>query len=95
MYDRGCDWFCDGCGVRMNAQAKFTTARNKWKCKACGYVNDVSENNIIPASGSNGYVFSKKHEDGVTERIRFTKTREVHDFDGPKGKASIWKRRGS
>ena len=42
MHDRGCDWFCDGCGVKMNNQPRFTTARNKWKCKACGYVNDVS-----------------------------------------------------
>ena len=35
--------------------------------------------------------YEKKYENGTTERVRFTKTREVHDFDGPNGKASIWK----
>lgn len=34
--------------------------------------------------------YEKKYKDGTTERVRFTKTREVHDFDGPRGKASIW-----
>ena len=38
-----------------------------------------------------GYL--KKYRDGTTERVRFTKTREVHDFDGPRGKASIWSSR--
>ena len=37
--------------------------------------------------------FLKKYKDGTTERVRFTKTREVHDFDGPRGKASIWSKR--
>jgi len=31
-----------------------------------------------------------KYDDGTTERVRFTKTREVHDFDGPSGKISVW-----
>ncbi len=35
----------------------------------------------------------KKYKDGVTERVRFTKTREVHDFDGPRGKMSVWSTR--
>ncbi len=35
--------------------------------------------------------YEKKYKDGTTERVRFTKTREVHDFDGPRGKASIWR----
>ena len=34
--------------------------------------------------------YEKQYKDGTTERVRFTKTREVHDFDGPYGKASIW-----
>ena len=38
-----------------------------------------------------GYL--KIYKNGTTERVRFTKTREVHDFDGPNGKASIWSRR--
>lgn len=33
--------------------------------------------------------YEKIYKDGTTERVRFTKTREVHDFDGPRGKASI------
>ena len=33
--------------------------------------------------------YEKKYRDGTTERVLFTKTREVHDFDGPRGKASI------
>ena len=37
--------------------------------------------------------YEKKYNDGKTERVRFTKTREVHDFDGPRGKASIWSKR--
>ena len=37
--------------------------------------------------------YEKKYMDGTTERVRFTKTREVHDFDGPRGKASIWSKR--
>lgn len=38
-----------------------------------------------------GYL--KQYKDGTTERVRFTKTREVHDFDGPRGKPSIWSKR--
>ena len=37
--------------------------------------------------------YKKEYADGTTERVRFTKTREVHDFDGPKGKMSVWSRR--
>ena len=37
--------------------------------------------------------YEKKYADGTTERVRFTKTREVHDFDGPRGRASIWTKR--
>lgn len=37
--------------------------------------------------------FLKKYKDGTTERVRFTKTREVHDFDGPRGKMSVWSKR--
>ena len=37
-----------------------------------------------------GYL--KKYKDGVTERVRYTKGgREVHDFDGPRGKMSVWR----
>ncbi len=36
--------------------------------------------------------YEKKYKDGTTEKVRFTKRKgEVHDFDGPKGKMSVWK----
>ena len=38
-----------------------------------------------------GYV--KQYKDGTTERVHFTKTREMHDFDGSHGKASTWTKR--
>ena len=37
--------------------------------------------------------YMKQYKDGTTERVRFTKTRVVHDFDGSRGKASIWSKR--
>lgn len=46
---------------------------------------------IIERYADGGY--KKTYKDGTTERVRFTKTREVHDFDGPRGKASIWSKR--
>lgn len=45
----------------------------------------------IRANGKK-YVSETKYESGTIERVRFTKTREVHDFDGPNGKASIWRK---
>ena len=93
VFDRDCDWYCDNCHAYMNNQPGFTAISGKWKCSKCGYVNDVSGGNIIPEEGSKGYVFETEYEDVTTEKIRFTKTREVHDFDGPRGKASIWRKR--
>lgn len=49
------------------------------------------EGKITQRFADGGY--EKKYKDGTTERVRFTKTREVHDFDGPRGKASIWSSR--
>ena len=37
--------------------------------------------------------YEKKYKDDTIERVRFTKTREVHDFDGPYGKMSVWSKR--
>ena len=39
-------WFCDGCERFMNVQPGFTTRTGKWRCVSCGWMNDVSENNI-------------------------------------------------
>jgi len=91
--DGGCEWYCDGCHAHMNGQPGFTTTSGEWTCTECGEVNDVSPSNVIPEEGSKGYVFEKEYDDGTTERVRFTKTREVHDFDGPHGKVSIWSKR--
>lgn len=93
IFDSGFDWYCDGCHAYMNDQPGFTTLFHEWTCIECSTVNDVSENNIIGEEGSKGYVFEKEYDDGTTEKIRYTKTREVHDFDGPNGKASIWSKR--
>ena len=30
----------------MNVQPDFTTSTGTWKCLSCGFMNDVSENNI-------------------------------------------------
>ncbi len=93
IFDSGFDWYCDSCHAYMNDQPRFTTLFNEWTCIECSTVNDVSKNNIIGEEGSNGYVFEKAYDDGTTEKIRYTKTREVHDFDGPNGKASICSKR--
>ena len=45
--DKGCDWYCDECDTYMNSQPGFTTSSGEWTCTECGYVNDVSEDNII------------------------------------------------
>lgn len=39
-------WFCDGCERFMNVQPGFTTRTGKWICISCGWINDVTENNI-------------------------------------------------
>lgn len=44
--DLGCDWYCDGCDALMNSQPGFTTSSEIWTCTECGYVNDVTEDNI-------------------------------------------------
>lgn len=90
ILDMDCDWYCDGCHAFMNEQDGFTTANGTWTCTSCGYLNDVSKDNIIPEEGSKGYVYETVLEDGTTEKIRYTKKYEVHDFDGPKGKASVY-----
>ena len=46
MLDGAVFWFCDECGRFMNVQPGFTTATGAWKCVACGWANDVSEDNM-------------------------------------------------
>ncbi len=45
--DKDCNWTCDNCGTYMNSQPGFTTITDEWKCKKCGFINDVSVNNIV------------------------------------------------
>lgn len=47
MNDGGCDWYCDGCSIELNSQSGFTVESGSWTCEVCGYVNDVSADNII------------------------------------------------
>ncbi len=92
--DRGCDWYCDGCGAYLNSQPGFTTDDDIWECTECGEENDVSDDNIVDDDYT-GILREYDREDGTTETVRFTKTREVHDIldsDGNK-KCSVWRRR--
>lgn len=41
-----CDWYCDYCHVYMNVQPGFSVERGKWVCENCGFVNDVTQDNI-------------------------------------------------
>lgn len=40
-------WFCDKCGAYLNIQSGFSTYTGSWKCRVCGYDNDVTEDNIL------------------------------------------------
>ena len=42
----GIDWYCDSCGDHMNEQEGFNTHSGSWICKKCGYINDVTKDNL-------------------------------------------------
>ena len=94
LNDSGCDWYCDNCGAYLNSQPGFTTEDGVWDCTECGEENDVSEDNIVPDDYIGTWA-EREHEDGTKETIRFTKTREVHDFRDSNGnkKGSVWSKR--
>lgn len=46
----GIRWFCDKCNALLNIQPKFDDYKPKWKCTECGYVNELSEDNIVGES---------------------------------------------
>ena len=46
-FDRDCEWYCDNCDAHLNNQIGFSAHLGSWRCAECGYVNDVSENNIL------------------------------------------------
>ena len=62
------------------------------KASICTSQQNNNDNGIITKKYSDGG-YLKQYNDGTTERVRFTKTREVHDFDGPKGKGIVWSKR--
>lgn len=41
------DWYCDGCDAHLNRQEGFNTSTGSWECTRCGYINDVTEDNIL------------------------------------------------
>lgn len=46
-YDLDVVWYCDGCDAELNRQEGFTTETGTWICAKCGYLNDVTDNNIL------------------------------------------------
>lgn len=42
----GIDWYCDQCGAFLNSQSGFDDHKYTWKCRACGYKNSISWDNI-------------------------------------------------
>ena len=40
-------WYCDGCDAELNRQKGFSTLSGTWCCAKCGYLNDVTNANIL------------------------------------------------
>lgn len=41
------NWWCDQCDALLNEQPGFSDRYKRWTCRNCGYVNEISEDNII------------------------------------------------
>lgn len=58
------EWYCDNCDAHLNKQKGFINANKTWKCRSCGYENDITENNIFDDETSelirNSYVTCPK-----------------------------------
>ena len=39
-------WYCDGCNSILNEQDGFNTDNETWTCTECGFINDVTPNNV-------------------------------------------------
>lgn len=39
-------WFCDNCETYLNVQDGFSTKTGTWLCRNCGFINDVTNDNI-------------------------------------------------
>ena len=42
----GISWYCDNCGTYMNDQKGFNTHSGSWTCEKCGFINDVTKDNL-------------------------------------------------
>ena len=40
-------WFCDKCNSYLNIQEGFNRKAVTWKCKKCGYVSALVDDNLI------------------------------------------------
>ena len=43
----GITWICDGCDECLNIQEGFNDLSDFWKCTKCGYINSISDNDIL------------------------------------------------
>lgn len=71
--DLGCDWYCDNCDVHLNTQPGFR-AGGTWTCSECGYLNDVSTDNIIGPY---------KADDGSGHEIDVLDAKVAGDWEDP------------
>ena len=39
-------WICDCCGKLLNLQKGFENAVGTFECKRCGYINQISKQNV-------------------------------------------------
>ena len=44
------EWYCDNCDAHLNNQSGFHVESGMWTCKKCGWINDVSDSNILDGS---------------------------------------------
>lgn len=42
----GIEWYCDACEAHLNEQEGFTDWYSIWQCRKCGYLNNISINEI-------------------------------------------------
>lgn len=41
------DWYCDSCNSYLNDQTGFTDNKRLWACDDCGYINELTKENIF------------------------------------------------
>lgn len=53
-------WYCDSCDATLNKQHGFKTKYVAWICEKCGYLNDVTDKNILSTEKTNIIINSHK-----------------------------------